>query len=273
MRTVHVEHCMGTVFSIDVRDPGRLGRADRRRGRAGCTASTPSSAPTGPTATSAASAAARLDLAELDPLVAEVLAECDRLTAETDGYFSASWAGAVDPTGLVKGWAIERASALLRARGSVNHAINGGGDMQLAGESHPGQPWRVGIADPLDRTRVLTVVTGRDIAVATSGTAERGAHIVDPHSGLPPQLLTPAGRRPSPSSDRLSAASTPMRRPPSPADRTPSRGCGPCRPTRAWWSRPTVRCEATPGLRHDPPPRPRQPRQLSVGWSPSASSR
>src|SRR5205085_9062412 len=101
------------------------------------------------------------------------------------GYFSPFWDGAVNPTGLVKGWAIERASEILRTHGSANHAVNGGGDMQLAGEAGPGSPWRVGIADPFDRTRVLTVVSGRDVAVATSGTAERGAHIVDPRSGAP----------------------------------------------------------------------------------------
>jgi thiamine biosynthesis lipoprotein len=105
--------------------------------------------------------------------------------SETDGYFSALWRGEIDPTGLVKGWAIERASLLLRAHGSDNHAVNGGGDMQIAGEASPGRPWRVGISDPLDRTRVLTVVTGRDFAVATSGIAERGPHIVNPFTGTP----------------------------------------------------------------------------------------
>jgi thiamine biosynthesis lipoprotein len=53
----------------------------------------------------------------------------------------------------------------------------------LAGEAAPGRSWGVGISDPADRTRVLTVVTGRNLAVATSGTAERGRHILDPHTG------------------------------------------------------------------------------------------
>jgi thiamine biosynthesis lipoprotein len=179
-RVVHVEHCMGTVFSIDIRDPGPwrdaidavvvwLHRVDelfstyrpdseisrRRRGE-----------PSRP-----------------DPLVTEVLDRCAALRAETGGYFSEYWAGELDPTGLVKGWAVERASALLRAHGSADHAVNGGGDVQLAGEAAPGQPWRVGVSDPADRTRVLTVVRGRDLAVATSGTAERGTHIVDPVTG------------------------------------------------------------------------------------------
>jgi thiamine biosynthesis lipoprotein len=41
----------------------------------------------------------------------------------------------------------------------------------------------VGITDPLDRSRVLTVVSGRDFAVATSGVTERGDHIVNPFTG------------------------------------------------------------------------------------------
>ncbi len=104
---------------------------------------------------------------------------------ETDGFFSAVWDGRLDPTGLVKGWAIERASALLRAAGSDNHAVNGGGDMQIAGEMAPGEPWRVGISDPRDPARLLAIVEGRDFAIATSGVAERGRHIVDPRDGAP----------------------------------------------------------------------------------------
>src|SRR5450759_1820513 len=94
-------------------------------------------------------------------------------------------AGRLDPSGVVKGWAIERASDILRAGGSANHAVNGGGDIQLAGEAAPGQPWRVGIAHPHQPGELVTVVSGRDIAVATSGTAERGDHIVNPVTGRP----------------------------------------------------------------------------------------
>jgi FAD:protein FMN transferase len=46
-------------------------------------------------------------------------------------------------------------------------------------------PWRVGIADPLRPGRLALVVEARDRAVATSGTAERGPHILDPHTGRP----------------------------------------------------------------------------------------
>jgi len=184
-RTVHVEHCMGTVFSIDVRDPGSwalaIGAAVAWLHRVDGVFSTYREG-------SDISRIRRgeLAVADADPLVGEVLGRCAGLTEETGGWFTAHWrGGGPDPTGLVKGWAIERASDLLRAHGSRNHAVNGGGDVQTAGESAPGQPWRVGIVDPFDRTRVLTVVTGRDVAVATSGGAERGPHIIDPRTGAP----------------------------------------------------------------------------------------
>jgi thiamine biosynthesis lipoprotein len=70
--------------------------------------------------------------------------------------------------------------------------------VQCAGEPEPGQPWRIGIADPLRPGTLAAVVAGRDFAVATSGTAERGAHIINPHTGRPAAELasvTVAGPR------------------------------------------------------------------------------
>jgi thiamine biosynthesis lipoprotein len=52
--------------------------------------------------------------------------------------------------------------------------------------------WTVGISDPHDRSRVLTTVSGRDFAVASSGTSERGAHLADPFTGRPVTHLASA---------------------------------------------------------------------------------
>jgi thiamine biosynthesis lipoprotein len=180
---------MGTVFTIDIRDDGSwadaIDDAVRWLHRVDTVFSTyrPDSD------------ICRLDRGELhvrdaDAYMREVLALCVDVTKETNGYFSAVINGRLDPSGLVKGWAIELASDLLRAHGSNNHTVNGGGDMQTAGEAAPGQPWRVGIVDAQDRTRVHTVVNGRDVAVATSGVAERGAHIVNPFTGVPADDVT-----------------------------------------------------------------------------------
>jgi FAD:protein FMN transferase len=183
-----VERCMGTVFSIDVRLPGV---------EPGVVESTidwlhwVDDVFSIYTATSQIS---RLDRGELlidecAPEVREILARCDDLTAATGGYFSARAAGPLDPSGLVKGWAIERASHMLAVGGSTNHCVNGGGDVQCAGTAGPDQPWRIGIADPTCVGQLLAVVIGEHLAVATSGTAERGTHIVDPHTRRRPAAL------------------------------------------------------------------------------------
>ncbi|BEP14161.1 FAD:protein FMN transferase [Acidothermaceae bacterium B102] len=187
-RHLHVEHCMGTVFTIDVRDPGQWDNAVAEvvalLHQVNATFSTYRS-----DSDISRFRRAELSLEEADPLLCQVFSLCAQVQQETAGYFTARWRDGIDPTGIVKGWAIERASELLRTHGSVNHGVNGGGDMQLAGEGSPGQPWRVAIADPLHNGRVLAIATGRDLAVATSGTAERGAHIVDPFTGRPATAL------------------------------------------------------------------------------------
>ena len=86
----------------------------------------------------------------------------------------------MDPTGLVKGWAVERAAALLEAAGARRLLVDAGGDVVVRGG-----PWRVGIRHPRRRRRLAAVLALRDGAVATSGAYERGPHIVDPRTGRP----------------------------------------------------------------------------------------
>ncbi len=123
---------------------------------------------------------------DCDPEVAEVLAlgaEAERLS---DGWFSTRYEGVIDPTGIVKGWAVERAARHLAAAGVSGVSVNGGGDVQVYGVPGPHRPWRVGVSDPLRPGGLAAVVSAAgadELAVATSGTAERGAHIVDPRTG------------------------------------------------------------------------------------------
>ena len=130
-------------------------------------------------------AAAEVTVDGCAPEVAEVISACTAVRLCSGGYFTAAPGGVFDPSGYVKGWAVERAAAILSAAGSTNHLVNGGGDVQCAGD----RLWRIGIADPLRPGRLALVVTGREFAVATSGVAERGAHIVDPYTGQPPAGL------------------------------------------------------------------------------------
>ena len=126
-----------------------------------------------------------LTLADCAPELAEVLQACAAISARSGGYFTTTPGGTFDPSGYVKGWAVERAAAILTAAGSAEHCVNGGGDVQCVGD----RVWRIGIADPLHQGRLALVVAGRDFAVATSGVAERGTHIIDPHTGQPPAGL------------------------------------------------------------------------------------
>ena len=191
-----VEHCMGTVFSIDVRTPGldpavlddiveilhdidarfSTYRSDSEISRL---------------------ADGRLQVSDCSEDVRWVLDRCAELQTETGGYFSAYPSGVLDPSGLVKGWAIESASDILSAAGSTSHCVNGGGDVQCIGDAAPTTPWRIGVSHPLRSGELAGVITGSDVAVATSGSAERGAHVVDPHTGRAPLALasvTLAGR-------------------------------------------------------------------------------
>jgi len=126
-----------------------------------------------------------LSLDEAPDDVVRVLELCEDARRVTRGWFD-PWAmpGGVDPTGLVKGWAAQRCLNVLQ-RGNVGGAIvNAAGDVASFGGPRDGEPFRVGIADPVNPRRLACVVESPG-AVATSGSYERGAHLIDPHSGNP----------------------------------------------------------------------------------------
>lgn len=128
---------------------------------------------------------------QLSEEVRDVLTLCESVRKETSGAFDIAYVPApngstLDPSGLVKGWAIERAAELLETHGATNFCINAGGDIALRGNAEPDQPWRIGIrhpSEPLASAAVLSL--GGRAAIATSATYERGAHIIDPKTGEP----------------------------------------------------------------------------------------
>ncbi len=129
-----------------------------------------------------------LAIAEAHPDVREVLDRCEALRIETDGYFDvrAAAADVIDPSGLVKGWAVDRAAAMLIEAGLCNFALNIAGDMRLRGRAVPEPCWSVGIQHPLEPNSIAAVVEANDLAVATSGAYARGDHVIDPHTRRPP---------------------------------------------------------------------------------------
>lgn len=178
---------MGTVFSFDVRGGEPLAvQAALREAVAGLHRVDEVFSTYRDDSQVSRLARGELTVGDCDPEVAEVLelgAEAERLS---DGWFSMRYEGRLDPTGIVKGWAVERAARRMAESGATGVSVNGGGDVQLLGVPGPERPWRVGVSDPLRPGGLAAVVSAAgaaELAVATSGTAERGAHIVDPRTG------------------------------------------------------------------------------------------
>jgi thiamine biosynthesis lipoprotein len=132
-----------------------------------------------------------LALSDCPPEVAEVLALGARAEAESGGAFAVHRPGPdgvvrLDADGVVKGWAVQRAARQLAALAGADTCLSAGGDLACTLADPGAAPWRIGIEDPHDPARVLAVVPVGDGAVATSGTAHRGAHLVDARTGRPP---------------------------------------------------------------------------------------
>jgi thiamine biosynthesis lipoprotein len=135
-----------------------------------------------------------VDVSSCSPLMHEALAIGERAERLTRGAFTTLLPTgdgdlAFDPTGFVKGWAVDLAARALAHLPRISYCLNAGGDLLIG--AHPGMPligddaisWRVGIEDPHDRSQIASTVSLTHGAVATSGTAARGAHLYDPAAG------------------------------------------------------------------------------------------
>lgn len=103
--------------------------------------------------------------------------------ALTHGYFDVWFNNKFDPSGLVKGWAIYHAAAILEQAGYRNYCIDGAGDIEIRGRNEDDQPWRIGIRNPFDPSTLVKILAVEDRGVATSGTYIRGQHIYNPVDG------------------------------------------------------------------------------------------
>ena len=110
-----------------------------------------------------------------------ILILSEQTRQETQGYFDIRHNGTIDPSGIVKGWAILRAAQMLKEAGFTNFYVDAGGDIQVSGKK-AGNLWRIGIRNPFNRKEVVKVLAVTDKGIATSGTAIRGQHIYDPHN-------------------------------------------------------------------------------------------
>ena len=175
-RHVHVEAVMGTVVSFDVRgaDDSRAAVADACAWlhRVDATFSTYR-----PTSEISQIGRGELRLRHASDDVRQVIAGCAELRDQTRGAFDAEVTGTLGPTGYVKGWAAERAAAILEHHGLRHFQINAGGDIVVRGDAQPNAGWRLGIRHPDLSDALVAVVSLRDGAIATSGEYERGNHV------------------------------------------------------------------------------------------------
>jgi len=128
-----------------------------------------------------------LTVDECEPEMLEILQTCEWYRGATLGGFDARLPDRLDPSGIVKGWAVAKGAQAFDHVGASSWMVGASGDILVSGEGHT---WRIGIADPRVKgdptgTPVVDVVTlgGRFRALATSGSAQHGDHIWDPTTG------------------------------------------------------------------------------------------
>jgi len=133
--------------------------------------------------------AGRASIQDAPPAVAEVLDRCEQFRDETDGAFDARTPdGGIDPTGIVKTWAMERSRWRLGLLGASGLLWACGGDVAVSGRGPVDGGWRAGIADPREAPGPQTPVVrrvelGRAVtALATSGHAHTPGHVWDPRT-------------------------------------------------------------------------------------------
>ncbi len=133
-----------------------------------------------------------IEVADCPPEVAEVLDLGEAARVSSGGAFDVRRPGpdgrsVLDTDGVVKGWAVQRAARFFDGLDGTDVCLSAGGDMVCRVDAPDRDAWQIGIEDPRDPRRLVARIPLRHAAVATSGTAHRGAHIVHGATGLVPE--------------------------------------------------------------------------------------
>jgi thiamine biosynthesis lipoprotein len=99
----------------------------------------------------------------------------------------------LDLGGIAKGYAVDRASQVLKDNGITNFLLNAGGDLYASGDKGNGVPWMVGVKHPRKPSKLMARLSATNVAVVSSGDYERFSivdsiryhHIIDPRTGYP----------------------------------------------------------------------------------------
>jgi thiamine biosynthesis lipoprotein len=112
----------------------------------------------------------------------EILSLAEKTKRESRGYFNiVNTDGKINPSGIVKGWAINQAAQILLKSGLKNFYISVGGDIEVHGKNADNELWRIGIRNPFNQAENVKIVYLSNCGIATSGSYERGSHIYNPN--------------------------------------------------------------------------------------------
>ncbi len=156
-------------------------------------------------------------MAGLEPIkigrhLMNILLYAERVSAGTDGAFDVTFASknpassyldlqikpyegtarltkpdmTIGVSGIAKGYIVDQIAGILKGGGFANFLVNAGGDLYAAGEDI-NHRWQVSIRDPRGTSDgpPRCQVRLKDLAASTSGSYERGDHIIDPKTRLP----------------------------------------------------------------------------------------
>jgi len=112
----------------------------------------------------------------------KILSLSEKTKKETNGYFDIHINGILNPSGIVKGYAIFEAAGILKNKGFNNFYVEIAGDVQTYGKNEAKEKWSVGIQNPFNLNEIVKVVYLKGQGIATSGTYRRGKHIYNPKS-------------------------------------------------------------------------------------------
>ena len=126
-----------------------------------------------------------LDASHSNREMREIFRLAEKTKKQTSGYFDIRRGDRIDPSGIVKGWAIHNAANMLRKAGYTNYYVEAGGDIEVAGSNPEGKSWIIGIRNPFNLKTIVKKVNLRNCGIATSGIYERGKHIYNPKNNKP----------------------------------------------------------------------------------------
>ncbi len=109
-----------------------------------------------------------------------ILFLCEKTKQETNGFFDINNKGILDPSGVVKGYAINEGAKKLLKKGYKNIYVEIAGDIQVYGKDEKGKEWKIGIQNPFNIKEIIKIVKLSDKGIATSGNYIRGGHIYNP---------------------------------------------------------------------------------------------